>query len=63
VSSVSSCYGFAIGLRHPQYVAYVNALDDKHSLIGLDLSSDLPNQVVRSQLNLARCQRAGKRAR
>ena len=55
-------YHLAIRASRLQDIAYVNAPDDQNTIVFLYLSADFSNKVSRLQINLARCQRAGKSA-
>jgi len=52
-----------IRLRHPQFVIHVDPTEDEHTLVLLDVTDHLRNEILGAEFYLARSQRAGKRAR
>ena len=52
-----------IRLRHPQFVIHVDPTEDEHTLVLLDVTDHLRNEILGAEFYLARSQRAGKCAR
>lgn len=53
----------AHALGNPQPVRHVNTPDDQNAAVLANLPADLSGEIVWLELNVARCQRAGKSAR